>query len=244
MPTAAWKGFVHSWHTLAVVLKWMCITVVGIPFAIATCLLVAVAALAFAALVLLGAAGICAGVFFIMKGIFCLAIRIPYWVKEIGIRRAERRLFHLPRSEVRAIQMQRWPRVRRFQPVPDRFIITTRQPQIPLQARTVPPITRESPAAPATELPGALECQVCLEKKLPDEFPTRKPTESCSHPVDCCNLCLSQSITTAFEGRIWDDIRCPTCNLQLQHEDVSEFASQDIFERYAWSCASLVTILD
>ncbi|KAH8744776.1 hypothetical protein BGZ57DRAFT_778783 [Hyaloscypha finlandica] len=77
-----------------------------------------------------------------------------------------------------------------------------------------------------------MECQVCLEHKLLDEFPQRNPTETCSHAVACCITCLSQTITAAFEGRMWYDIRCPICNNELKHEDVAEFATQDIFQKY------------
>lgn len=232
MPSAAWKGFIHSWHTLAIVLKWMCITVVGIPFAIGTCVLVGAAVLLFAALVLLGAAAILACVFFIFKGIFCLLIRIPFWIDEFRIRRVERRLLRLPIAEIQTQHMQTRPGARPFQVFSGRVISRPGQLPMPQQVHLPPPNLRPGPAIPATELPGAIECQVCLEKKLPDEFPTRQPTGACSHPVNCCKPCISQSITSAFEGRIWDDIRCPFCNIQLQHQDVAEFAPADIFLRY------------
>ncbi|KAH9214827.1 hypothetical protein DL95DRAFT_502494 [Leptodontidium sp. 2 PMI_412] len=77
------------------------------------------------------------------------------------------------------------------------------------------------------------ECQVCLEEKTSTDFPSRTPTSECEHEVaTCCNSCLVQTIVSAFEGNIWDDIRCPTCNLQLQHNDVAEFAPPEIFEKY------------
>jgi hypothetical protein len=228
MPSTAWKGFIHSWHTLAIVLKWMCITVVGIPFAIGTCLLIGAAVLLFAALALLGAAAVFACVFFVCKGIFCLVIRIPFWINEFRIRRAERRLFRLPVAEA---PMQQRAGARPFQLFAGRAGARTVQLAIPPQTHIAPPRLRQAPAIPATDLPGAIECQVCLEKKLPDEFPTRQPTQACSHPVNCCKPCISQSITSAFEGRIWDDIRCPWCNIQLQHQDIADFASPDIFQR-------------
>jgi hypothetical protein len=236
MPTAAWKGFIHSWHTLAIVLKWMCITVVGIPAAIATCLLIAAAALAFAAVGIAAVAGVCAGIFYALRWTLWLILRIPYWISEFRIHRAERRVFRLPVSQPRPMQMRRQPGGRAFQahlgrPGPAAI-------QVPPRARIAPPVSTEGGAVPATELPGTIECQVCLEKKLPDEFPARQPTVTCDHPVQCCTSCLSQSIAAAFEGRIWDDIRCPICNLQLQHQDVAEFAPADIFERYTSSSPS------
>jgi len=229
MPTAAWKGFVHSWHTLAIVLKWMCITVVGIPVAIATCLLVAACALAFAGLVLAAVAAVCAGVFYAGRWTLWFFLRVPYWISELRIHRAERRVFRLPTSEPRPAQLQLHPR-HRIIPAQQRRLGLI-DIQVPEQAHIALPASTESAAAPATELPGTIECQVCLEKKLLDEFPTRQPTITCDHPVQCCTPCLSYSITAAFEGHIWNDIRCPICNIQLQHSDVAEFAPTDIFER-------------
>ena len=233
MSTAAWNGFVHSWHTLGIVLKWMCITVVGIPFAIATCILVAAAALAVVLAVTAVASGVGYVIFWILKGILWLVLRIPYWISEFRIHRAERRVFRLPVSEPRPVQQMRVRPGRRGiivrANIGSNTIVAI---PVPAQAHVAPPTSKEG-AAPATELPGAIECKVCLEQKLPDEFPSRNPTEVCDHPIQCCKPCLAQSITSALEGRIWDDIRCPICNIQLQHQDVAKFSSKDIFERYA-----------
>ena len=108
MPTAAWAGFLHSWHTLGIVLKWMCITVVGIPVAFATCLVVFAACLAFAALCLVAAGAGLYLVFLILKALWMLCTRIPYWVNEFRIHHAEKRLFKLPITEKRNHSF-RWP---------------------------------------------------------------------------------------------------------------------------------------
>ena len=232
MPTAAWKGFIHSWHTLGLVLKWMCITVVGIPFAILTCLLVAAAVLAFAALCIAAAAGVCAGVFYTLKWTLWVLLRIPFWISEYRIHRAERRIFRLPITQPRPMLQVR----------PDRRHIRPVVIPAPPQAHIAPPDTTEDPAGPVAELPGFITCQVCLEEKPFDQFPTRPPTVECDHPPICCTPCLSQHITMSFESKIWDNIRCPLCNLRLQHKDMAEFATQDIFERYALygcPCSSL-----
>ena len=242
MPTPQWTGFIHSWHTLAIVLKWMCITVVGIPFAIATCVVVAAAVLAFAALVLGAAAGACALVFFFFKGIYCTIFRALVWIANAKRRRAERQLL-LPLARAPAVpvqmQMHMWARgiagtQKPVQVVPAGYMPAPGELQAPPQAHVAPlSESSDSPAGPATALPGTIECQVCLEKKWRADFPARNPTDDCEHDTtDCCNMCLSQAITTAFESNVWDDIRCPTCNLQLLHKDVKEFATPEIFERY------------
>jgi hypothetical protein len=220
----------------------MCITVVGIPFAIATCVVVAAAVLAFAALVLGAAAGACALVFFLFKGIYCTIFGAPVWIANAKRRRAERQLL-LPLARAPAVpvqmQMQLWARgiagtQKPVQVVPAGYMPAPGECQA-LPRAHVAPLTEssDSPAGPATTLPGTIECQVCLEKKWRADFPVRNPTDDCEHAAtDCCDMCLSQAITTAFESNVWDNIRCPTCNLQLLHKDVREFATPEIFERY------------
>ncbi len=243
MPTHAWAGFIHSWHTLGIVLKWMCITVVGIPVAFATCVLVGLCALAFAALCIAAAALGCAIVFFIFKGIWIVLSGIPYWIEDWRIRRAERKLLGgipgLPVTEVRQIPLQArqlemqdaTPR-NSVQLVPPGTAITTLGAlRLPPPA-LLPPVSIDIAAGPATSLSGLYECQVCLDEKFRPEFPGRVPTDACEHAAtDCCTECLAQAITSAFEGNMWDDIRCPCCNIQLQHRDVAEFANPEIFSR-------------
>lgn len=83
------------------------------------------------------------------------------------------------------------------------------------------------------EIPGGLECQICFDVKPEEEFPSRRMTKKCKHDAtDCCSECLNHSISTAFEGNMWDDIRCPICNEQLQFQDMAELAPPSVFERY------------
>lgn len=89
-----------------------------------------------------------------------------------------------------------------------------------------------SPSEQTTGLTGGLECKVCFDEKLRNDFPFRRVTKKCNHePTDCCNSCLTQAIRTAFEGNMWDDIRCPICNEQLEFQDMAELAPPNIFER-------------
>lgn len=96
-----------------------------------------------------------------------------------------------------------------------------------------------SPPNSRSGLPGGLECQICFDVKSREEFPSRRMTKKCKHdPTDCCNDCLNRAISTASEGNMWDDIRCPICNEQLQFQDMAELAPRDVFERYKFSIRS------
>ncbi|KAH6718593.1 hypothetical protein BKA61DRAFT_260653 [Leptodontidium sp. MPI-SDFR-AT-0119] len=237
MATEAWRGFIHSWHTLAIVLKWMCMTIVGIPLAVATCVLIALAALLFGLLCIGAAAAACALVFYILKGTWWTVRRIPHWIDDLSFWRAERKLMRLPIAHARGLQLEQWNGKARCiqrpaQMVPQGYMPGPGELQPPPRAH-VPPSTTKEPAGPAADLPEMTECQVCLEEKTSTDFPSRTPTSECEHEVaTCCNSCLVQTIVSAFEGNIWDDIRCPTCNIQLQHNDVAEFAPPEIFEKY------------
>lgn len=167
---------------------------------------------------------------------FWVAIRIPSLIENWRIYRAERKLLReLPLIQARTAEMQipvRHQRLQRdYEYVHAGPIRPALLPSSPPRVLLPPPPYVEATPGPATELPSTLECKVCLENQFPEGFPTRQPTDHCPHPVECCKICLSRSITSAFEGNMWDDIRCPICNIQLQHKDVAEFASPDIFER-------------
>lgn len=236
MPTAAWIGFVHAWHNLAIVLKWMCISVVGIPFAAATCLLIAAAAVALVLLGLFAAFLACLVVYLTFKLIWSLLTRWPYWISEHRIWRAERRLLRgeeLPITEAR--DFPRWdgylkkvgtqeplrstlgylgppPELKdcTIQAVPPGYIAVAETIQTPSRLHITERFSSDGRAGPATELPRLYmkDCQVCMEEKSPMLFPLRPPTSSCEHAaVDCCKSCLAQSITMAFENNMWDDIR-------------------------------------
>lgn len=243
MATAQWTGFIHSWHTLGIVLKWMFITVVGIPFAIITCLLVALAALVFFSLLLLAALLGCVLIFYLGAGIYKAVIRSIEFV--VNSQRVQKGLPTIEprRIAIPTLPMQQWRRgIFRLRETPQLEAPLPQEntesgatwggPRAPPQAHLASPNLRSS-AGPAINIPGTVfECQVCLEEKDPSQFPIRHITDECQHePTDCCTACLSESISTAFGGNMWDDIRCPICNVQLCHRDVAEFASKELFER-------------
>ncbi|CZR67604.1 uncharacterized protein PAC_17503 [Phialocephala subalpina] len=250
--TAAWHGFIHSWHTLGIILKWMCITVVGIPFAAITCVVIGLCAILFAALCIAAFIFAIMVVIYILEAIWMLCTRPPTWVREWRMARAERELMRLPIVDTRAPVEQRV-----VQSVPRGYFVST-QPSTPLlppprahqplqaMIQVTPPLEAHmigqaisvDVAAPAPidsleSLPRIIECQICMEEKLEEHFPSRCPTDRCTHEAtDCCRTCLAQNITSGFESNVWNDIRCPIDNIRLEHKDVAEFAAPEIFSRY------------
>jgi hypothetical protein len=245
MATAQWTSFIHSWHTLGIVLKWMCITVVGIPFAIATCLLVALAALIFFGLVLFAAFLGCVFVFYLFAGIYKAASSFIDFVVnsqriQEGLPTLEPRRFEIPTLPMQQLRRGIFrpravpqPEAPPPQPNTDPWAMWGR-PRPPPQAHLASQTVRSS-AGLASSIPGTVfECQVCLEEKDRSEFPIRQITDGCEHqPTECCSTCLTESIHAAFGGNMWDDIRCPICNLRLCHRDIAEFAPKEVFERQA-----------
>ena len=75
------------------------------------------------------------------------------------------------------------------------------------------------------------DCVVCFETLNPQNTPKRKITSLCNHEPDVCKYCLTTSISTQFDSRVWDQIDCPTCGQRLDFHDVKAFADSSTFQR-------------
>ena len=86
-----------------------------------------------------------------------------------------------------------------------------------------------------SELNGAkeYECLIYYDSFNLAETPVRQPTSSCNHEVNICKSCLSASISSPLETRMWTRISCPAtaCNKLLDYNDVQEFAEPKTFAR-------------
>ncbi|PSN63182.1 hypothetical protein BS50DRAFT_501331 [Corynespora cassiicola Philippines] len=76
------------------------------------------------------------------------------------------------------------------------------------------------------------ECLICVESRPVSRFPSRPPTLQCSHPPQVCRPCLRKWIRSEFKSRVWDQLNCPECSSKMQHDDVKEFASSEVFRKY------------
>lgn len=87
--------------------------------------------------------------------------------------------------------------------------------------------------APMLNVASALpaDCVVCFETLGPQNTPKRKITSSCNHEPDVCRPCLTTSISTQFNGKVWDQIDCPACGQRLEFQDVKAFADSVVFGR-------------
>ena len=77
------------------------------------------------------------------------------------------------------------------------------------------------------------ECLICYDSFNPAETLVRQPTSSCEQEVNICKSCLSASISSQLETRMWTRISCPAmaCNKLLDYNDVQEFAEPETFAR-------------
>lgn len=77
------------------------------------------------------------------------------------------------------------------------------------------------------------DCLICYSSFDPIKTPMRQPTSSCIHEVNICKPCLSASITSQLEYKLWTRISCPAslCEEILEYGDVQEFAEPQIFAR-------------
>ena len=86
---------------------------------------------------------------------------------------------------------------------------------------------------PAPKVANALprDCVVCFETLDPQNTPKRKITPLCNHEPNVCKSCLTTSISTQFNSKVWDQIDCPTCSQRLGFQDVKTFADSVVFGR-------------
>ncbi|KAF1841757.1 uncharacterized protein K460DRAFT_255016, partial [Cucurbitaria berberidis CBS 394.84] len=75
------------------------------------------------------------------------------------------------------------------------------------------------------------DCIICTDTRSLSRFPSRPPSTQCAHEVDVCRRCLKKWIQSESATKIWDEINCPVCSMRLQHKDMREFASHDVFRR-------------
>ena len=77
------------------------------------------------------------------------------------------------------------------------------------------------------------ECLICYDSFDTVKTPMRQPTSTCEHEVNICTSCLSASISSQLETKLWTRISCPAsaCDKLLGYDDVQEFAEPRIFAR-------------
>ncbi len=87
------------------------------------------------------------------------------------------------------------------------------------------------PSTPKTSQAVNSECIVCFSPFEPAKTIMRQPTSSCVHEVNICRPCLSTSISSQMEAKLWTRIDCPApaCGEYLGYGDIQEFAEPQVF---------------
>lgn len=77
------------------------------------------------------------------------------------------------------------------------------------------------------------ECLICYDSFDLSKTSMRQPTSSCVHEVNICKPCLSASISSQLNAKLWTRISCPSsaCEELLEYGDIQEFAEPQIFAR-------------
>lgn len=83
-----------------------------------------------------------------------------------------------------------------------------------------------------TETPAELECLVCYETLPSSDFPEDTITEGCQHETNACLSCINYSIQEPITRGALHLIVCPLCPEKLERDDIKEYATKEIFERY------------
>lgn len=89
------------------------------------------------------------------------------------------------------------------------------------------------PSTPRPSQAVNTECIVCFSSFEPAKTLMRQPTSSCVHEVNICRPCLSTSISSQIEAKLWTRIGCPApaCGEYLGYGDIQEFAEPQVFAR-------------
>lgn len=77
------------------------------------------------------------------------------------------------------------------------------------------------------------ECIICYNFFDLAKTVIRRPTSSCKHEANVCKPCLSASISSQLDIKLWTRIGCPAsdCEELLEYRDIQEFAEPQIFTR-------------
>lgn len=104
-----------------------------------------------------------------------------------------------------------------------------RKPRVRRGPRPTFPLSKATHRTITNVLPG--HCVVCFESLSSQNRPNRKISSACNHEPDVCRSCLTTSISTQLNSKVWDQIDCPTCGQRLDFHDVKTFADYPTFER-------------
>lgn len=84
-------------------------------------------------------------------------------------------------------------------------------------------ILREAPAPER-------ECAVCGETVQVEDLPS---LANCGHRPETCAECYANWIKSELDNKRWDQVKCParTCSVILQHQDVKQYASNEVYRK-------------
>ena len=112
---------------------------------------------------------------------------------------------------------------------------TSNQLARPRTAKAAPTTTqpRNDPSSPQVTQAMNYECDICYGSFDPVKTSMRQPTSSCTHEINICKSCLSASISSQIETKLWTRIGCPAsaCDKLMGYDDVREFAEPQMFAR-------------
>ena len=70
-------------------------------------------------------------------------------------------------------------------------------------------------------------CVVCTEEFSATVRPPAWISLGCLHEPSTCTSCISKSIRSDLDNKIWNQIKCPECDTLLIYEDVRRFADPE-----------------
>ena len=94
------------------------------------------------------------------------------------------------------------------------------------------PRQEETPQPYFQQAETPTSCIICVEDFSNNVTRPAWISQACAHQPSVCSACIAKSIKSDLETRIWDQIRCPECQISLIYEDIKRLADPATFERY------------
>ena len=76
------------------------------------------------------------------------------------------------------------------------------------------------------------ECACCSDTKDIFEFPAKASTKQCDHGSRTCTECVQTWMSSEFEIKGCEGIKCPDCQQTLEYGDVQRASSAETFDAY------------
>lgn len=82
-----------------------------------------------------------------------------------------------------------------------------------------------------TMVMNTIECPICCEDLIPEDFPETNPTSKCEHNEKVCFSCIRLAIEETVNDGAIHRLYCPLCAERLSYDNVLTYSSQEAWKK-------------